>query len=71
LLITTAMECHPDDDELLEVGAMALGVFATAKDLAHAMDTIGRSRMEEQTAANMFVTGQVLHFLQVVDGFLV
>lgn len=58
-LITAALEEHPDDEELLEAGAKALNMFATAKDLAHAMDTIGRSRMEEQTDKNMLGTGQV------------
>lgn len=55
------MESHPDDIDILMVGAKALGVFATPKDLSHALDTIGRSRMEEQTIANMFITGQVKH----------
>lgn len=66
LAITTAMECHPDHEGILLAGAQALAIFATAKDLSHAMDTVGRSRMEEQTPANMFLTGQVFLLREVV-----
>lgn len=59
LLITAAMEMHPDDDDLLEIGAQALGKFATLKDLMHAMHTIARSRMEEQGTSTMANTAKV------------
>lgn len=63
IAITAAMEHHPDDEDLLIAGARALGVFADEKDLQHAMDTVGRSRMEEQTPGNMAMTGQAIGIL--------
>eukprot|EP01083_Nonionella_stella_P131861 400864_1 len=51
---------------VMDAGVRALTLFADEKDLQHAMDIVGRSRMEEQTPLSMQRTGQALGILSAL-----